>query len=59
MLEEKLQSNSYTKEDTVGFALTNVNSRMRIVFQEDYSMHISSGKDDMQFQIELHFPAMI
>ncbi|MCR2050172.1 histidine kinase [Acetatifactor muris] len=58
MLEEKLQSDSYTKEDTVGFALTNVNSRMRIVFQEDYSMHISSGKEDMQFQIELHFPAM-
>ena len=21
-------------------------------------MHISSGKDDMQFQVELHFPAM-
>lgn len=58
MLEEKLQSDSYTKEDTVGFALTNVNSRMRIVFQEDYHMQISSGKNGMQFQIELHFPAM-
>lgn len=58
MLEEKLQSNLYTKADTVGFALTNVNSRMRIVFQEDYHMQISSGKNGMQFQIELHFPAM-
>lgn len=58
MLEEKLQSGPYTKEDTVGFALTNVNSRMRIVFQEDYHMQISSGKNGMQFQIELRFPAM-
>ena len=42
----------------MGFALTNVNSRMRIVFQEDCRMHISSGKNGMQFQIELYFPAM-
>lgn len=58
MLEEKLRANLHAREDTVGFALTNVNSRMRIVFQEDCRMHISSGKNGMQFQIELYFPAM-
>ncbi len=58
ILEEALKSDLFSQKDAVGFALTNVNSRMRIVFHNDCQMHISSGKEGMQFQMELFFPAI-
>ncbi|MBQ8639110.1 MAG: histidine kinase [Lachnospiraceae bacterium] len=57
-IEQKLQQNLYNENDAVGFALTNVNSRLRIVFHNDCSIHITSGGDDMSFRIDLRFPAM-
>ena len=58
LLESKLSGSVYTDKDTTGFALTNINNRLRIVFKEDCRINICSGKDDMAFSVELIFPAM-
>lgn len=58
LLESKLNGNVYADKDTTGFALANINSRLRIVFQDDCRIQICSGKDDMSFSVELIFPAM-
>lgn len=41
---------------TDGFALTNVYSRLRIVFKDDCSMYISREDNDMPFKITITFP---
>lgn len=57
-LSAKLESDVYSSKDTAGFALTNVYCRMKIAFQEGCRIRIDSGDDDMNFGIELSFPAM-
>ena len=56
-LNQKIKNDVFTSE-TAGFALTNIYSRMRIVFHDDCSLKVSSGSEDMNFEIELIFPAM-
>lgn len=57
-LEKRLSESIYSQTNTNGFALTNVLSRLRIVFQNDCSLRIVSPDDpDMSFCIELIFPA--
>lgn len=54
---DKLNQGIYANKEAEGFALTNVYNRLRIAFQEDCTMSVSSGGDDMRFQIDLCFPA--
>lgn len=57
-IDRKLRQEIYTNKEAEGFALTNVQNRLRIAFQEDCSLKISEGDEDMCFQIELYFPAL-
>lgn len=54
----KLRQEIFDNQDAEGFALTNVQNRLRIAFQEDCTLLISEGSEDMSFQIELSFPAL-
>ncbi len=57
-LKKNLADGPYADKDAVGFALTNVNTRLRIVFHDDCSMQIGNGQGDIRFQVELLFPAI-
>jgi len=54
----KLLNNDIYADQSDGFALTNIHNRLRIVFQEDCTMQVSSGSDDMNFQICITFPGI-
>lgn len=56
-LSRRLKGQIYDSTDSAGFALTNVYSRLKIAFHENCSMIISSGDEDMNYQVELCFPA--
>lgn len=48
----------YSTKNSDDFALSNIHSRLRIVFRDDCSMTVCSGTDTMNFQIDLTFPAL-
>ncbi len=56
-LSERLNGRIYDSTDSAGFALTNIYSRLKIAFHEHCRLQISSGDDDMNYQVELCFPA--
>lgn len=58
LLEQKLHRDIYSNQSSEGFALTNIYSRLRIVFKEDCSILVTSGNDEMNFQVTVTFPAM-
>ncbi len=57
-IEGKLRQNIYANQESMGFALTNIYNRLRIVFQDRCHMEIRSGSGDMRFQMDLTFAAM-
>lgn len=57
-IDTKLKQGIYANKEAEGFALTNVYNRLNIVFRENCSMSVSSGTEDMCFQIDLLFPAL-
>lgn len=58
VIDAKLKQGIYANKEAKGFALTNVYNRLCIAFQEDCTITIGSGKEDMRFEIELVFPAV-
>ena len=55
-LREKLSGNIYADKKEEGFALTNINNRLKIVFGNDCSMNPSIPMDGAGFSMSLIFP---
>lgn len=57
-LTDKLQSGIFENHKAGSFALTNVYSRLKIAFGDNFRLVINTGDEDIHFRIDLTFPAV-
>ncbi len=58
-LSEKLQQPVLTGTETNGFALSNVNSRLKLTFGESASLKLSPGRDGSGFLVSFQIPPLL
>lgn len=54
---DKLENGIFANSENVSFALANVYSRLKIAFQNDCRLTIHTGEGEINFQIDVVFPA--
>ena len=58
-LEEKLSQPVLSRNEDNGFALSNVNTRLMLVFGKDSGLHVSRGFGDHGFRVTFRIPPML
>ncbi len=58
-LKNKIQRKVFKNNETKGFAMANVNSRLKIVFGDQYGIFPDTGVDDAGFKVTILFPPVL
>ena len=59
LLKEKLSQPVMKRNEDNGFALSNVNTRLKLVFGEDSCLLPQAGSDGCGFRIAFYIPAVL
>ena len=58
-LQNKLDTPVLSQNEDNGFALSNVNARLKIVFGKDSTLHLSAGKSHQGFRVSFQIPPIL